>query len=172
MLLPVFVTEVADWIETQLLLPRIVTAPQLPNKVMVLLLPLIVAEFPLQVNVRVWSLSLTTMGPPPGGGGGGTGVEVGGACVVVGSGVGVKVGVTVGDTVAVAEGVAVGVTLPVGVSVGEGGSQIGPAVVPKPISGPFTATCVVPTAQWPFTVTVKTPCTNPVPISHLTPVKR
>ena len=39
LLLPVFVTEVADRIETQLLLPRIVTGPQLPNKVMVLPLP-------------------------------------------------------------------------------------------------------------------------------------
>jgi hypothetical protein len=76
-LLPVSVTEAADWIETQLLLPRIVTAPQLPNKVMVLALPLIVTEFPLQVNVRVWSFSVTTMGlPSPGGG---TGVSVGGA---------------------------------------------------------------------------------------------
>ena len=51
LLLPVFVTEVADRIETQLLLPRIVTGPQLPNKVMVLLLPLIVTDWPLQVNV-------------------------------------------------------------------------------------------------------------------------
>jgi hypothetical protein len=84
LLLPVSVTEVPDGVETQLLLPRIVTVPQLPNKVMVLSLPLIVTEFPLQVNVRVWLFSFTTMGLPPAGGGGGggcvgSGVAVGGA---------------------------------------------------------------------------------------------
>lgn len=173
--------------ETRLLLPRIVTAPQLPNKVMVLLLPLIVTEFPLQVNVWVRSFSFTTMGlPPPGGGGGsvgGGGCVGGGTGVAVGSGVVVKVGVTVAGTVAVAElvavgvrigvteGVAVGVTLPVGIGVGEGGTQIGPAVTPMPTSGPFTPTCVVPIAQCPFTATVKTPCSNPAPTAHLSPVK-
>jgi hypothetical protein len=72
--------------ETQLLLPRIVTAPQLPNKVMVLSLPLIVTELPLQVNVWVWLFSVTTMGLPPPGGGGSCG---GGGCVGGGSGVAV-----------------------------------------------------------------------------------
>jgi hypothetical protein len=51
--LPVFVMEEADWTETQFAFPRIVTAPQLPSKVIELLLPLIVTEFPLQENVRV-----------------------------------------------------------------------------------------------------------------------
>ena len=48
-----FVIEEADWTETQLPLPRTDTAPQLPNRVIALLLPLMVTEFPLQVNVRV-----------------------------------------------------------------------------------------------------------------------
>ena len=83
----------------------------------------------------------------------------------------VKVGVNVADTVAVAEIVAVGVTLPVGRGVGESGTQMGPAVRPIPTSGPFTPTWVGPTVQWPLTVTVKIPCSNPAPTCHLTPVK-
>ena len=55
----------------------------------------------------------------------------------------------------VTEGVGVGMTLSVGVGVGEGDTQIGPAVRPIPTSGPVTPTCVVPMAQWPFTVTTK-----------------
>ena len=79
--------------------------------------------------------------------------------------------VAVGVRLGVIEGVGVGTTLPVGVGVGEGGTQMGPAVRPIPTSGPFTPTWVVPMAQWPSSVTVKTPSTNPVPTSHLTPVK-
>src|SRR5687768_10748426 len=145
--LPVSVmTGEPDCQNTWLPFPFTVMLLQDPNNVMTFAFPRTSTAFPLQVKVRVWSLSVMRIVPELGGGCVGNCGTVGVGSIGVEGSVGVKSTMTVGD----------GVNVKAGVTVVDK-SQAGPAIKPVATSGPFTPTWTVPTVSAPESITLNSP---------------